>query len=261
MQTALPTTQMRTILNMVLPATDYDALSAEFYDASARGSGWAGELALSARVLAGFDPDAGPLLDIGAGTGLSTIALAEALPRAQIVALEPSRAMRAVLLSRVLGRPETKDRVTVLPGTLDSEFLPPRWGGMTGRGLLGHIPAEHRVRLWQLLAERLADGTHAVLDQVADHMPEPGRREIYRSATTQGELDYEVVIELDVAEDAATENLITSTTIHRPSGRLVASHEYRHRLSPVDVPTLDSELAKVGLVAHPEGTLCLVSRT
>ena len=46
----------------------------------------------------------GSVLEIGAGTGLITTALAEWTP-AEIFALEPSAGMRAVLLSRLSSRP------------------------------------------------------------------------------------------------------------------------------------------------------------
>jgi ubiquinone/menaquinone biosynthesis C-methylase UbiE len=54
------------------------------------------------------------ILEIGAGTGLITISLAEWTP-AEIFALEPSAGMRGVLLSRLGARPELLERVTVLP--------------------------------------------------------------------------------------------------------------------------------------------------
>jgi 16S rRNA A1518/A1519 N6-dimethyltransferase RsmA/KsgA/DIM1 with predicted DNA glycosylase/AP lyase activity len=53
------------------------------------------------------------ILEVGAGTGLVTAALAEVTP-AEIFALEPSAAMRAVLLSRLSSRPDLLGRVTVL---------------------------------------------------------------------------------------------------------------------------------------------------
>ena len=53
-------------------------------------------------VLAGADPSAGPMLDLGAGTGLSTVALADAVPDATILAVEPSPALRAAVLPALL---------------------------------------------------------------------------------------------------------------------------------------------------------------
>lgn len=69
------------------------AITAQFYDAMA------GELhaAVDARIaaaLAGFETDGAPVIDIGAGTGLTTRVIARALPEAGILAIEPDPAMR-----------------------------------------------------------------------------------------------------------------------------------------------------------------------
>jgi 16S rRNA A1518/A1519 N6-dimethyltransferase RsmA/KsgA/DIM1 with predicted DNA glycosylase/AP lyase activity len=53
------------------------------------------------------------ILEVGAGTGLITVSLADWTP-AEIFALEPSAGMRAVMLSELSSRPELLDRVTVL---------------------------------------------------------------------------------------------------------------------------------------------------
>jgi SAM-dependent methyltransferase len=54
------------------------------------------------------------ILDVGAGTGLATALLARLAPGGVMVhAIEPSAAMRAVLLSRLAGRPTELSRVRV----------------------------------------------------------------------------------------------------------------------------------------------------
>jgi hypothetical protein len=47
-------------------------------------------------------------VDIGAGGGLGTLVIAKALPRAKIIAVEPSPGLRAVLLS---GRSDRQGRM------------------------------------------------------------------------------------------------------------------------------------------------------
>src|SRR5919201_4925139 len=103
--------------------TDPYAITAEFYDVLA-GPRWATLAPALANALAGADPAAGPLLDLGAGTGLSTVALADAVPEATILAVEPSPSLRAVLLSRLAARPDLQRRVTVLPMDLFGAELP-----------------------------------------------------------------------------------------------------------------------------------------
>lgn len=242
------------------PVTDYDAIAAEFYDISAQGSGWVDELVLPAQALAGFDADAGPIIDIGAGTGLSTVALADALPPARIVAVEPSVPMRAVLMARVVARPDLRERITVLPGAFDSELLPPHWGGASARGLLGHLPPAHRASLWHVLAAHLAPGTHAVLDQVAEQLPQPGHLELYRSRASQGEVTYEVVIERDVTDSGQATNTVTCVATHQPSGQVLSRNQQLNPVFPLDQPTLEAELEQAGLAARHLGQLCLVGR-
>jgi len=55
------------------------------------------------------------VIDVGAGTGLGTALLAERC-RVPVHAVEPSAAMRAVLLSRLAGRPDVLSRVHVHTG-------------------------------------------------------------------------------------------------------------------------------------------------
>lgn len=52
-------------------------------------------------TLANVDPAAGPILDIGASTGIGTRTIAELVPAADIVAVEPSPSLRAGLFSRL----------------------------------------------------------------------------------------------------------------------------------------------------------------
>jgi len=67
-------------------------------------------------------PD-GPLADLGAGTGLGTVALAEAFPDRDVLAVEPDRTARAVLVSRVADH-GLADRVTVYADEVETADLP-----------------------------------------------------------------------------------------------------------------------------------------
>ncbi len=106
-----------------------------------------------------------PVVDLGAGTGLGTVAIAEALPDAAVFAVEMSRAMRTVLLSRLAARPDLRQRVTVVPGDLFSADLPHRWGAAVGVHLVCQLPPERRRSLWTLFADRLAHDAPAILDR------------------------------------------------------------------------------------------------
>lgn len=112
----------------------------------------------------GVDPTAGPLLDLGAGTGLMTVALADALPGATIVAVEPSRAMRTALIARLVTRGDLPGRITVVPAPFSEAALPPRLCGAVALGMLGHLTHAERRDLWCLLAGRLAPGAPAAIE-------------------------------------------------------------------------------------------------
>ncbi|TMR93183.1 class I SAM-dependent methyltransferase [Nonomuraea basaltis] len=72
----------------------------------------------------------GPIVDVGAGGGHGTRLIAQAVPEAEIVAVEPSATLRSVLLVRVNETTELRDRVTVLPEGLLEARLPPRLGAV-----------------------------------------------------------------------------------------------------------------------------------
>ncbi|MEV2271951.1 class I SAM-dependent methyltransferase [Nonomuraea africana] len=104
-----------------------------------------------------------PVVDVGAGGGHGTRVVAKAV-EAEIVAVEPSPALRSVLMARVNEASELRDRVTVLPeGLLDAE-LPHRLGAVVAMNVLGHFAPADRQRIWTLLAERLVPGGRAVLN-------------------------------------------------------------------------------------------------
>ena len=143
--------------------TDTYEQVAEYYDLMALAR-WE---QLGPALLAAFadvDPAAGPLLDLGAGTGLLTAALADALPGMAIVAVEPSRAMRTALIARLVTRGDLPGRITVIPTDFAAAELPPRLGGAVALGMLGHLTRAERHDLWRTLAERLAPGAPAVIE-------------------------------------------------------------------------------------------------
>lgn len=101
--------------------------------------------------------------DLGAGSGVGTLALARAT-RAEIVVVEPNRTMRSMLLARVAAADEL-GRVTVhadaLPAGLTA--LPHRLDGVVATHMLGHLPpaAWRHVLTW--IGDHLAPGASAVL--------------------------------------------------------------------------------------------------
>lgn len=149
-------------------ATDFYSTSAEFYemvaDRHVRTS--AGPLSAALHTV---DASLGPVVEIGAGTGRLTRLIADRLPAADIIAVEPSTPMRAVLTSRVLGSTDLRRRVTVTADAAPRLRLPDRVGAVVAFGMLGHLDAGDRARLWALLRERLPAGAPVVVELMGGH--------------------------------------------------------------------------------------------
>jgi hypothetical protein len=112
------------------------------------------------------------VLDIGAGTGIGLKRVAAMLPRHDIVAVEPSPALRVGLFARLSEDPALAARVTVLPVTVQEAVLPSQLGAAVGINMLGHLPPADRVALWARLAAVLSPGAPAVFTLQPPERPE-----------------------------------------------------------------------------------------
>ncbi|GAA3952945.1 Gfo/Idh/MocA family oxidoreductase [Streptomyces marokkonensis] len=138
--------------------------SAEFFDLVAAEHTATASAPAIAALLADADLSTGPVVDIGAGTGLVTEAVARARPDAEILACEPAVGMRAVLTSRVFSDPDLRSRVTVTADSAPDLDLPDRVGVVLLCGVLGHLDADERARLWRRVKQRLAPGGLVVVE-------------------------------------------------------------------------------------------------
>ncbi|OWK28001.1 class I SAM-dependent methyltransferase [Sphingomonas mucosissima] len=139
------------------------AVTAQYYDPLASGAHAETDRRIAA-ALAGLDVTAGPIVDVGAGTGLTTSLIAAALPEAEIWAVEPDPAMRPALMARVWGNTDLRTRVTILPFGILETPLPDRIAGAVLSASLVHLGLPERTRLWSLLAERLATGGRIIVE-------------------------------------------------------------------------------------------------
>ncbi|MFD6096769.1 class I SAM-dependent methyltransferase [Nocardiopsis flavescens] len=153
-----------------MTATDYYSPAAEFFDLVGHRHLVSSAPALRA-ALTGLDTGNGPVLDIGAGTGLVTATIADILPSARIVSAEPSPVMRAVLTSRVFSDPALRGRVTVLPEPAQELPLPDSLSAVVIFGVAGHIPRPERIALWRRLADRLPEGAPIVVELMGVDTP------------------------------------------------------------------------------------------
>ncbi|GAB7302870.1 class I SAM-dependent methyltransferase [Clavibacter michiganensis] len=159
---------------MTLDLQDYSP-GAEFYDLVARRhtEALAGVLAEALAVVpagadaaadADDDAEPGTVVELGAGTGRVTRLLAHLVPRAPILAAEPSPVMRAVLRSRVHEDPDLRRRVTIRPETAQELALPERIRAVVLIGVAGHLGSDDRADLWRRCLARLVPGGVIVVD-------------------------------------------------------------------------------------------------
>ncbi|WP_190816393.1 Gfo/Idh/MocA family oxidoreductase [Saccharopolyspora pogona] len=145
--------------------------TAEFFDLAAANHVREHSAPAVLAALSGMDADVGPIVEVGAGTGLLTIAMARAHPRAEILASEPAANMRAVLTSRVFADQDMRSRVTVTAERAQELTLPDRISAAVVCGVVGHLPAADRIRLWHDLAARLAPGGVVVVELMSMARP------------------------------------------------------------------------------------------
>lgn len=143
--------------------TDEYADSGEFLDVLSRDA-WVALAEPVTAALQGTDPAAGPLLDLGAGSGRGVRVLAGLSPDATVLAVEPSPVQRAALLARLMDDASLGRRVSVDPSRAETADLPERLGGVLAINMIGHLAPSDRRELWGRLASRLAPGAPLVVN-------------------------------------------------------------------------------------------------
>lgn len=138
-------------------------VTAQFYDALASDAHAPVDLEI-ARALQGLRTAGHPVLDIGAGTGLTTRVIAAALPDAGILAVEPDPAMRSALMTRVWSDEDLRRRVSILPQPVLSAPLPSVISAAVAGASLVHFDPRQRQELWALLSDRLSPAGRVVVE-------------------------------------------------------------------------------------------------
>ncbi|MEU9317253.1 class I SAM-dependent methyltransferase [Streptomyces sp. NPDC048295] len=135
--------------------SDSYAVTAEFYDILQADADEARVRRLYGREVATARRG---VLDIGAGTGRVTM-LALTDSRADVHAVEPARAMRTSLLTRLSSLPaEQRGRVTVHPHSLDEAALHAVADVAVCHNVVGCLPPSARERLWPAIGAALTPG-------------------------------------------------------------------------------------------------------
>jgi uncharacterized protein YceH (UPF0502 family) len=129
----------------------YGEATAEFYDLLETAM-WDNFGLQMLDVLASVDPADGPIIDVGSGTGIGLAYLRAAVPGARLIAIEPSKAMRVALHTRLSEFTELREQTTVIPTIFGDAPLPERASAMVLSALIGHLSDDERTRLWSYIA-------------------------------------------------------------------------------------------------------------
>ena len=151
-----------------MPLHEYDAAAPYLHLLMM--TAWEGLRGQLADEMATVDPSAGAVVELGAGTGIGTDLVLDTVPSAPVLALEPSAALRAVLIARLVSHPQA-ERLTVLPCTAQDAVLPERICAVLGAHVVGHLDPADRRRLWRELAARLGPGAPVLLTAEGPETP------------------------------------------------------------------------------------------
>lgn len=234
---------------------DFYSPVAEFYDLVPRAHA-EGEAALR-KILAEVDPSAGPVVDIGAGTGRTCRIVAEVLPTAKILASEPAPAMRAVLTHEVVTDDDLRARVTIVPEAAQSVVLPESISALILFGVLGHIGQEDRRALWDRVLPRLAPGAPVLVELLPVSRPTTlPKMQLAREQI--GELVYEGSIEAEPVGG----DLIEMTSTWEVSGAAAPTRVVRNvsRWHTFGIEDLAEETGLAGEQLTPQTGVLRASR-
>jgi uncharacterized protein YceH (UPF0502 family)/phospholipid N-methyltransferase len=170
------------------PSDPYGTATAEFYELLATAH-WERTGIELLDLLDGVDATAGPIVDVGAGTGIGLPYLRAAVPEAQLYAIEPSKAMRTALHTRLLLDPSLSGRVTVDPRPL-AEAMPERASAVVLSAVLGHLDDSERALLWRYAIEHMPAGAPLIVEILPPYRPIVVEPTLYKSLSV-GRFTYE----------------------------------------------------------------------
>lgn len=164
----------------------------EYYDIAAYDM-WKEKKMLYYKIFSLFQKENGPVLDIGAGTGLFSMELAKYTEDLDIIALEPSKEMRIAFMAKLMQQGTLSSRITVVPESVMEYELPDTLSGVVCMGVIGHLNQGQREKLWRRLEKSLKKGTPVIIETLDKSLlkAEEGTR---ISAKAVGKYRYETYI-------------------------------------------------------------------
>ena len=183
---------------------------------------------------AGFLPQL-PLVDIGSGSGLTTITLAERFPDTEIISVEPEPLTRSLQMLRVAERDDIRDRTTVLSESILDAWLPEQCGGALLFNVIYFLAGPAREKFWARMAQVLVPGAPILLSRSYGGVPEEAVERTLVQSSTMGRMEYQRWFEAQPVRDGRVE--ITNTFRVLRDGEQV-----REVVSTIHAFGLDEEL-------------------
>jgi SAM-dependent methyltransferase len=190
------------------------------------------------------------VLDVGAGTGRVTL-MSVAESRADVHAVEPSRAMRTSLTTRLAALPAAaRERVTVYPHPLDEAALHAVADVAVCHNTVACLPPAARSALWPSVATALSPGGSLLL-----HLP-PARlpaQDVVRVFTERriGRHEYGGRMVLSAVGDRIRTRVDYRV---RAGGRMLREHTETFWMWPASRSALVRDLERHGFTPSPRPT-------
>ena len=228
-----------------LPSDPYGQATAEFYDLLETAM-WDTFGLQMLDVLATVDPADGPVIDVGSGTGIGLAYLRAAVPGASLYAIEPSKAMRVALHTRLAEFTELREQTTVIPTRFGEAPLPARSSAMVLSALIGHLTDEERTRLWSYIAECMPPGAPVVVGVLLPERPVHADLVKYRERAV-GDLVYEGWQSGVPLDDRRMMWTMTYKVVHRDTRAVLAEYTATAPWRCDGVDDIRREIAPYGL--------------
>jgi SAM-dependent methyltransferase len=233
------------------------ARTAPFYDVMAS-SFWASLGPALAGLLVDVDPTAGPVIDLGAGTGRSTVEIADSVTDGEVWAVEPSPSMRAMLLGHLGWRADLWDRVTVVAGDAVGFDWPQQVAAVIACNMIGHLDVGERAALWERLATTVVEGGFAVIGLQPPSRP----KRLDRKEMTSVEVGHHRYVGLAQAEPTGPRSMRWTMTYRKIFGSTVLEEAVNtFDWWTVDVEDIRDEVTAAGLTADWRGEGLVVVRS
>lgn len=214
-------------------------------------------------ALRGLGGETGVTVDLGAGTGRGVAVICASLPDdSPVLAVEPSPALRAVLLARAHEDERLSSRVTVSSADALGVPLPDRVRALVAMNMIGHLSPGDRHELWRRIVPRLVRGGCVVVNLAPPTRPVGVPRSRMASRSVGG-LTYEGWASAEAVGEQQIRWHLTYLT-RSSEGSTVSEVAVDYDWWVMSEAELRDELAEHGLttrqIGHPDASLYVATR-